>query len=140
VRQTSGDFDRDGVLSAADIDLLFREMQRSGQSPWFDLDANGHVDWKDRDHLIHDLLGTSYGDVNLDRQFDSSDLVLAFQVGAYESPTAGNLGWLDGDWDGDGTFSSGDLVLAFQFGGYVSHDTLVSQVMGNSATGRPQFV
>lgn len=59
---------------------------------------------------------TILGDVNHDGFFDSSDLVLVFQSGKYEStlPAA----FEDGDWDGDGLFGTSDLVAAFQAGQY----------------------
>ncbi|MCA9166055.1 MAG: carbohydrate-binding domain-containing protein [Planctomycetales bacterium] len=56
------------------------------------------------------------GDSNLDGIFDSSDLVMAFQAGKYETGESASMS--DGDWDGDGYFSSTDIVYAFQSGGY----------------------
>ncbi len=60
------------------------------------------------------------GDANLDRVFDSADLVLVFQAGKYENLAPGDATWAEGDWDGDGEFSSSDLVFAFQQGTYVA--------------------
>ncbi|MEZ6119667.1 MAG: dockerin type I domain-containing protein [Pirellulaceae bacterium] len=68
--------------------------------------------------MIHDILGTHYGDVNLDGRFDSGDLVLIFQAGEYDDNLANNSTWADGDWNCDGEFDSQDLVRAFQDGGY----------------------
>ena len=56
------------------------------------------------------------GDANLDRVFDSSDLVAVFQAGFYEQQVP--AGWATGDWNCDGRFDSGDMVLAFQRGNY----------------------
>ncbi len=58
------------------------------------------------------------GDSNLDRVFNSSDLVKVFQYGEYEDGIANNSTWFEGDWNGDGDFDSSDLVLAFQLGHY----------------------
>jgi hypothetical protein len=58
------------------------------------------------------------GDANLDGRFDSSDLVLIFQVGKYQ--TGIQASWQDGDWNGDLRFDSRDLVLAFQKGTFVA--------------------
>ena len=70
--------------------------------------------------MIKDQLNTYFGDANLDRRFDSSDLVTVFKAGKYENGLAGSAGWAEGDWNGDGLFNSTDLVLAFQDGGYVA--------------------
>ncbi|MCA9196057.1 MAG: hypothetical protein KDA87_00915 [Planctomycetales bacterium] len=56
------------------------------------------------------------GDANLDRVFDSSDLVQVFAAGVYE--TNDLAGWQDGDWNDDGVFDSSDLVAALQIGEY----------------------
>jgi ELWxxDGT repeat protein len=56
------------------------------------------------------------GDSNNDGKFSSSDLVLVFQVGKYESGAAATFD--EGDWNGDGVFGTSDLVLAFQAGKY----------------------
>jgi hypothetical protein len=58
------------------------------------------------------------GDANGDGQFDSADLIEAFQAGEYEDQISGNSTWNEGDWNGDGEFSTGDLVVAFQSGQY----------------------
>ncbi|MEZ6117002.1 MAG: hypothetical protein R3C28_10580 [Pirellulaceae bacterium] len=55
-------------------------------------------------------------DANLDRIFDSSDLVDVFAAGVYE--TNDLAGWQDGDWNDDGVFDSSDLVAALQIGEY----------------------
>ena len=56
------------------------------------------------------------GDSDFNGQFNSSDLVIVFTGGKYESGTAAS--WADGDWNGDGFFGSSDLVTAFIDGGY----------------------
>ncbi len=110
-----GDFDNNGMVDAADIDLLNREIL-GGQDPSFDLNQDGAVNDDDRDEMVIGVLGTWYGDSNLDGAFDSSDLVSVFSAGKYETNT--EAGWAEGDWDGNLTFDSGDLVKAFSDGGY----------------------
>lgn len=66
--------------------------------------------------LIGDHLNTWMGDADLSGQFDTTDLVVVFAVGKYETDAL--AGWEEGDWDGDGSFLSGDLVTAFVDGGY----------------------
>ena len=65
---------------------------------------------------VHDDYNTWMGDANLDGEFNSSDLIVVFQGGVYETGAAAL--WADGDFDGDGVFASGDLVAALQDGGY----------------------
>ena len=67
------------------------------------------------------MLRTNFGDANLDGRFNSADLVLIFQRGAYEDDLALNSGWADGDWNGDGEFDSSDLVWAFRSGAYTTN-------------------
>ena len=59
---------------------------------------------------------TWFGDANLDREFNSGDMVQVFVRGKYE--TGVDASWEDGDWNGDGQFDSGDLIVAFQDGGF----------------------
>ena len=58
------------------------------------------------------------GDSNHDGIFNSSDLVLVFQIGEYEDGVPGNSTFEEGDWDGDGDFTTSDFVFAFQQGTY----------------------
>jgi hypothetical protein len=60
------------------------------------------------------------GDSNLDRRFDSADIVRVFQAGEYEDALTDNSTWAEGDWNGDREFTTRDLVLAFQLGQYVN--------------------
>ncbi|MCP4191987.1 MAG: hypothetical protein GY768_15350 [Planctomycetaceae bacterium] len=113
-----GDFNRDGLLTAIDIDLLSAEVRNMQHSPAFDLNADQQVDDADRTVWVEELKFTFFGDSNLDGQFDSTDFVAAFQAGKYEDKVVGNSNWSDGDWNGDGDFNSTDFVKAFQSGGY----------------------
>ena len=58
------------------------------------------------------------GDSNLDRAFDSDDLIAVLTAGEYEAGIKLNSTWATGDWNGDREFDSGDLVAAFTDGGY----------------------
>lgn len=103
-----GDFNENGILDAGDINILFANNH--------DLNDDGVVDRGDRDFWVHDLAGTWYGDANLDGEFNSGDLVFAFQSGKYETDEPAT--WENGDWNLDGVFTSHDLVEAFQDDGY----------------------
>jgi hypothetical protein len=111
-----GDFDASGTVDAMDIDLLFVQLGSANPDVRFDLTGDGAVDDLDRNHLVHRILRTKYGDANLDGVFDSRDLVLIFQKAEFEDPIAGNSTWSEGDWNGDREFSTSDLVLGFQDG------------------------
>ena len=115
-----GDFDGNGVVNQDDINLLFVEIRSQNNNAQFDLTADGLVNNADRDEMVNTILGTDFGDSNLDGLFNSGDLVIVFQAGEYEDATSGNSLWETGDWDGDGDFGSGDLVLAFQSGAYTT--------------------
>ena len=112
----SGDLTNDGKIDEHDIDELCRRMQSA--DPGGDLNGSGSTDTDDLDFLVHNLLGTNYGDANLDGVFDSTDLILAFSSGLYEDDAAGTAGWSSGDWNCDGKFDSSDMVVAFRDGGY----------------------
>jgi hypothetical protein len=123
-----GDFDHDGMLGVRDLDLLRDAIQ--GQLPGvYDLNGDGATDLADWHVLVREVIGTNYGDANLDGRFDSSDLVLVFQQGTYEQPPNSDPGettvptsWAAGDWNADGQFSTADLIFAFQTGGYGRED------------------
>ena len=84
----------------------------------YDLNGDGRVDGLDRDQLIFQEFNSTYGDADLNRAFNSGDLVFVFSAGEYEDNIPGNSTWSEGDWNGDGDFDSGDIVLAFAAGGY----------------------
>jgi hypothetical protein len=114
-----GDLIVDGVLDHADLALLCQGIRFPDEATApMDLDRDGQVDRADLRQLVEVLMGTSFGDANLDGTFNSRDLVLVFQAGQYEDSIAGNSTWITGDWNCDGEFNSSDLVLAFQSGVY----------------------
>ena len=115
-----GDFDHNGVVDVADVDALAEQLRSPNPDPSFDLNGDRFVNSADRDVLILDILGTSYGDANLNGVFNSTDMVIVFQRGEYEDGVPGNSTWAEGDWNGDGEFDSSDMVKAFQGGGYTA--------------------
>jgi uncharacterized membrane protein len=114
----TGDFDGDGFLSVADVNMLVTEIQSNRNRSEFDVNRDQFVNEVDLRYWIATLKNTWFGDANLDGQFDSHDLVQAFQAGEYEDPIVNNSLWASGDWNADGDFTTADLVLAFQDGGY----------------------
>lgn len=115
---TSTDLDGDGLTNAADIDHLCAQVDLGAAAS--DLNQDGSVDFADVEFYVINMLGSLFGDTNLDGTFNSSDLVLPFARGEFEDGIANNSGWEDGDWNCDGEFDTSDLVFVFQRGGYSS--------------------
>lgn len=113
-----GDFNLNGALDVADIDLITNAIIDSTTDLQFDLNGDDRVDQADRTHWIETTRSTYLGDANLDGEFSSSDFVIVFQAGEYEDDIADNSTWAEGDWNGDGEFNTSDFVAAFQSGGY----------------------
>ncbi len=84
--------------------------------PSFDFDQNGTVDSADGIHFINSCLDSYLGDADLDRDFDTADLVAVLQSGRYEQKIAAT--WTQGDWNFDGFFDTADFVAALQQGAY----------------------
>ena len=129
-----GDFDGNGVLDAADINLL-SEAVRAGDNPAeFDLNADALVNQADREVWVEELRTTYFGDSNLDGEFNSSDFVSVFVAGEYEDGIPNNSVWETGDWNGDAEFNSSDFVLAFTKGGY-EEEPRVAQAVPEPVSG-----
>jgi hypothetical protein len=115
--QWLGDLDGSGQLDVADIDLLTARLHQGDLDETLDLNRDGAVDGNDRDFWVDTLKQTAAGDANLDGVVDTSDLVIAFQLGGYEDGVLANSTWAGGDWNGDLEFDSSDLVSMLQAGG-----------------------
>jgi hypothetical protein len=113
-----GDFNGDGSVDDADMDLLTAEVLAGNNPPRFDLNSDSLVNESDRDFWVVDIKNTYYGDSNLDGEFNSGDLVDVLSHGKYEDTEEDNAGWADGDWDGDLDFTTTDFVIALSGGGY----------------------
>jgi hypothetical protein len=101
------------------------------------LNSDGQVNADDADHLVFSLLGSTYGDANLDRTFNSRDFITVFQAGEYEDNLEDNSGWAEGDWNCDADFNTRDLVTAFIVGDYVANAVAVQP---STPQGPPQTV
>ena len=115
-----GDLNNDDQINVDDIDLLCQEIRSATHNRDYDLTNDGLVLSNDLDVLIENIIGTSYGDANLDGVFDTSDFVFVFKAGEYEDDVNDNSTWGDGDWNCDGDFNSSDLITAFRAGGFVN--------------------
>jgi hypothetical protein len=125
-----GDFNGNGILDAADIDLLSEQVRAGSNDPLYDLNADTLVNDLDRKVWVHDLKGTFFGDTDLDGAFNSADLVQVLASGQYEDTIDLNSTWLTRDWDGDGDFTCGDLVVALADGGYEAGAAAVPEPAG----------
>ena len=111
-----GDLDDNLVVDSRDIDRLFNEIP--GTVPpvhsKFDLDltgsSNGTIEQADVIELVEVILGTSFGDVDLDRDVDTEDLTTSIM----NFTSAGGSGklWADGDMDGDSDVDTSDLTTS----------------------------
>lgn len=113
-----GDLNADGSVDVDDIITLVAQPLPQPGSNGRDLTFDGVVDAADLEKLVIEELNTSFGDANLDGEFNSGDLVQVFAKGLYEDGIEDNSDWTSGDWNGDLDFDSSDLVKAFQGGSY----------------------
>jgi hypothetical protein len=101
----------DAVVNAGDIDALYAAIDAGTVSSTFDLNGDQQVDSEDVGVLVEGVLGTYYGDANLNGYVDAADLN---QVGVHWQ--ASSKGWADGDFTGDGIVNAADLnVLAINW-------------------------
>ena len=99
-----GDLNFDGEFNANDIDALFGNL--GSADPLYDLDKDGDADSGDVDFLVETLLGTFYGDANVDGQVDAADLN-AVGLNWRENIS----GWENGNFNGDNIVDAADLNL-----------------------------
>ena len=105
-----GDFNGSNSVDDADIDLLTAAIRDGSTDLMFDLDGSNVIDEADLDTMILDVLGTHYGDADLDSAVTASQdgaILLAGLAGL-----AGEPGWADADFDADlNVTASGDGAL-----------------------------
>jgi len=103
-----GDLDKDGDVDEDDIDRLFANLGSTDLA--YDLDSSGSVNAADVNELVLNILGTQFGDLDLDDDVDTRDLTMSL----IHFTGAGNRGkgWRDGDTDGDGDVDTFDITTA----------------------------
>ena len=90
VTSPAGDLDGSDALDAIDVDVLTTKIRTNEAQPsWlpnaaFDLNGDSLIDLDDHRVWVQDLRHTWFGDANLDGEFNSADLVIAFADGGYE--------------------------------------------------------
>ncbi len=106
-----GDVDLDGDIDADDIDTLYAAINSSNTDSKFDLNLDGVVSPADGTTLVQDLLGTEFGDANLD------GLVSLLDLDALGANFGQAGGWTQGDFNGSGNIDLLDLnILGARWG------------------------
>ena len=106
-----GDFNLNAVLDPGDIDLLSIEVLAGTDDAFYELTGNASVDQADRVLWVETLVGTNFGDTNLDGLVDFADFLN--QSGGFGKA----IGWAFGDTDGDLIVGFADfLELSSNFG------------------------
>ncbi len=113
-----GDFDGNGLIEVADVNLLERAIYEGSTDLLYDVDGNLVIDDDDLAFWVGDIAITWPGDANLDHEFNSTDLVQVLGAGQYEDGLFENSTWDTGDWNADLEFDSADFVNVLSFGGY----------------------
>jgi hypothetical protein len=108
-----GDVNASGAITAADIDALYAAFGPS-TNPTRDLDSNGTVNQLDVTALVTTILGTQFGDADLDGDVDRTDVAtLAGNYGGMGGWAAGNF---DGSQSGVGLNDLATIQRNFGFG------------------------
>jgi len=109
-----GDVNCDGSIDDLDIDLVFANVGPDGYLEC-DLDGNGHVDADDVAFLVRDILGTEFGDTNLDGRIDAADMMTMQAFFGHI-----DAGWAHADLNGDRVVNLTDLMVLRQYFGFTS--------------------
>jgi hypothetical protein len=107
--RVSGDMDGDRDVDADDIQALYDAFAPDGVEAPYDLDSDGDADIEDVNILVHDIIGTCFGDANLDRSVDEQDLAWVADGWKLNAGTD-FYDWSTGDFTGDGNIDEADLA------------------------------
>jgi hypothetical protein len=94
----AGDFTGDGLVTSIDIDALYDAKRYDASLNSFHLAGDAGISQVDVDFLVRNILGTDYGDINLDGSIDAVD----FNVWSANKFAARGNSWATGDVTGDG--------------------------------------
>jgi len=105
-----GNLNGDSITDSLDIDTLFDHIGDTTDIWLFDLNVDNAVTDDDVDTMLATILLTTYGDTNLDRRVDFTDLLETAQ--SYGTTSGGT--WATGDFTGDDQINFADLLLVSQ--------------------------
>jgi parallel beta-helix repeat protein len=108
----NGDFNADGMINALDLDLMMAHVNAGSANCLYDLTGDGVVDKSDADAMVHDMLGTEYGDANLDGLVSDADYTV--WADSYGQAT----GWAGGDFNGTGVATEADYTIWADYYGF----------------------
>jgi hypothetical protein len=101
----AGDLDQDSRVHFRDIRLLRDAIKAQDVQPSFDLNEDSLVNPSDWSFLIQNILGSLFGDANLDQRVDRTDAaIVASQYGKLSGAT-----WEEGDTDANEAVDLGDV-------------------------------
>jgi hypothetical protein len=100
----TGDFNNDGKLTTADLDLLVDAVSSGSTDPSYDLDMNGSVNTADIAFLVNNIVKPASGDYDWDASVTNAD----YQV--WRSRFGSEL-YLNADGNGDGRVDMADYVV-----------------------------
>ena len=87
----AGDFNGDRIVDDADIDELFSAIRAGSGDLQFDVDSSGTVTSADVTFLVESILGTHFGDIDLDEDVDTYDLTTSIINFTSAGGTGGTL-------------------------------------------------
>jgi hypothetical protein len=114
----NGDFNKNGQLEVGDMDLLSIEIHNQSNNPDFDLNGDQLVNADDQTVWLADLAKIWTGDANMDKLFNTGDLITVLAAGEFEDAIEDNSTWAEGDWNADLDFTTSDLINALADGGF----------------------
>lgn len=100
-----GDFNHDGIVDAVDIDLLRIAINTSSTDPTYDVNGGG-LDSTDFDYQVETIIGSVFGDAELDKQVTFADF-----VSVSNNFSSSGTGWGQGNFNLDEITNFEDFVL-----------------------------
>jgi hypothetical protein len=104
-----GDFNNDGQLTADDIDVLFDAAHSPNAALYLDFDGSFSVNPGDVTIFLQTVVGSRFGDANLDGVVDGSD----FNIWNDNKFQSCNKSWAEGDFNGDAAVDASDFNIWF---------------------------
>jgi hypothetical protein len=119
----------DDLVNDADIDAMLSSVRGNSSDLLFDLDSNELIGTGDVATLF-EVLGTQYGDANLDGSVNSLDL------GIWQTNYGSFGGWSKGDFDGNGKVDGRDFLVWQRHAGFLEGPLANSHAIPEPSTVR----